>query len=629
MASKINIDNNAVKIAQQYENSRAFKNSLNLDTQIERSINFVEGRQWKNDELTDDYPKIVLNVVKQIQRVRQAGILQNDYSFLINTQKFEDAKKIQYFLKFLYNKLRIRKKNIRVVDENFTNGTSGLYFYWDKDRRSVLSKDEGELKCEVFDVRNLGVADPEITDIQDQEWIIYHTREKVEALKKQYPNKEIYSDGYLATAMTQKEQFGLDNDEDFVSVYIKFYRNFEGQVCYVVSTPSTLLQEPRALNQNYKGDLSEEPNTTSIQEDKTYGKYSQDVFGLYPFAVYVMDRRDNCFYGLPAAYEYIEAQKSINAHFATYDYAISQNVLGGFIMRKGALGDQELTTDNAQVLEVDLLPGEKVSDIFGRIPVNSIPTESLNFGGALTNMLKMVSGATNVQMGQADYANQTAKATEMLIQRARENTSDYAILFEEYMKDIASIMFMFAKFYYENKEFNIIEHGVETNTNFAYKGANAFRGDDYVSEDVDFDIRVSPSNAFNENTLIQLAMMSVQTGNLSMESVMKLLPYNAYPSYSELKSSLDKEKQIAELLKAQEEKIKELEQMLALMSDEYKRRDTSAKSVDTVIDENIRLKEERATIYAKSIETANKARQELLDTQNQILRMQELKKLEK
>ena len=167
MASKINIDNNAVKIAQQYENSRAFKNSLNLDTQIERSINFVEGRQWKNDEMTDDYPKIVLNVIKQIQRVRQAGILQNDYSFLINTQKFEDAKKIQYFLKFLYNKLRIKKKNIRVVDENFTNGTSGLYFYWDKDRRSVLSKDEGELKSEVFDVRNLAVADPEITDIQD------------------------------------------------------------------------------------------------------------------------------------------------------------------------------------------------------------------------------------------------------------------------------------------------------------------------------------------------------------------------------------------------------------------------------------------------------------------------------
>ena len=110
MASKINIDNNAVKIAQQYENSRAFKNSLNLYTQIERSINFVEGRQWKNDEMTDDYPKIVLNVIKQIQRVRQAGILQNDYSFLINTQKFEDVKKIQYFLKFLYNKLRIRKR---------------------------------------------------------------------------------------------------------------------------------------------------------------------------------------------------------------------------------------------------------------------------------------------------------------------------------------------------------------------------------------------------------------------------------------------------------------------------------------------------------------------------------------
>ena len=274
----------------------------------------------------------------------------------------------------------------------------------------------------------------------------------------------------------------------------------------------------------------------------------------------------------------LKHKKSINAHFSNYDYAISNNVLGGFIYRKGALGDQKITTDNAQMIEIDLKPGEKVSDIIGRIPVNNLPAESLNFGGTLTSMVKMVAGATNVQMGQADYANQTAKATEMLIQRAKENTSDYAILFEEYMKDIAEVMFMFAKFYYDKKEFNIIEHGVESDTNFEFVGEKAFSGGDYVSDDVDFDIRVSPSNALNEQMLQELAMLSVQTGNLKMLSVMKLLPYNSYASYEELKRALEQEDRTMEIMKAQEEKIKEQNEMMQMMAEEYKRMTEVAKN---------------------------------------------------
>lgn len=617
-------DSEAIKTYDLFENARGFKNSLGevgLEKEIQRCVNFVEGKQWLVDKENDDYPYIVLNIMKQITKVRQAGIMQNDYAFLVNTLKFDDARKIQYFLKYLYNRLDIKKKNIRVIADNFKKGTSGLYFYWDKDRRSVLSNEAGELKCEVFDIRYMAVADPEITDIQDQEWIIYQTREKVGALKEQYPDKEIYSDGYLATALTQKEQVGLDEDENFVTVYTRFYRNEVGEVCYTISTPTIVLEKAQAMNPNYVGSLEEMPNTLSINDIKTYEKYAGVVFGLYPFAVYVMDARDNCFYGLPGAYEYIEAQKSINAHFSNYDYAISNNVLGGFIYRKGALGDQKITTDNAQMIEIDLKPGEKVSDIIGRIPVNNLPAESLNFGGTLTSMVKMVAGATNVQMGQADYANQTAKATEMLIQRAKENTSDYAILFEEYMKDIAEVMFMFAKFYYDKKEFNIIEHGVESDTNFEFVGEKAFSGGDYVSDDVDFDIKVSPSNALNEQMLQELAMLSVQTGNLKMLSVMKLLPYNSYASYEELKRALEQEDRTMEIMKAQEEKIKEQNEMMQMMAEEYKRMTEVAKTMDTVVAENLRLKEQIAEVYAKSVENANQSRREMQEALRQVQNM--------
>lgn len=620
------------RIATLFENGQSYKNSLNLNQEITRSINFVEGKQWSNAEGTEDYPKIVLNYVKQIMKVRQGGILQNDYTFLINTLRFEDTKKIQYFLKYLYNTMRIRKKNLKVIADNFKKGTSGLYFYWDNDVFAPMAKQVGTLKAEVFDVRQLVVADPAIQDIQDQEWIIYNIREKVGALRKKYPNKadEIFSDGYFELSETQREQMGEKDEDEQTNVYIHYYRNKSGDVCYSIHTQfielkgETLLRPLREEEKEEDIDVEEMPSTLSTNDDRDNDDVEDNdhpVFGLYPFAVYVMDERDNIFYGQPGAYEFIEAQKSINAHFSNYDYAIGQNVLGGFVMKRGTLGDQEITTDNGQILELETLPGERISDVFGRIPVNNIPTDALSYSGVLGNNLRSVSGATNIQMGQADYSNQTAKATEMLLARARENSSDYAILFEEYMRDVAHVMFMFAKFYYERKEFNIVEHGNEKDSNTSFEGEEAFSGSDYEMDYVDFDIQVSPSQSFNETVLQQLAMMAVQTGNLKMLSVLKMLPYNTFPSFKELKDELIKEDNTTDIIRQQEEQLKQAQQVLQQMSEEYKKMQEKMGTMDVVVKENLRLKEEMMNVYAKSIEQVKDSTQNVLELQNEITRL--------
>lgn len=622
---------NTQRVAILFENAQAYKKSMGLNLEIKRCINFVEGRQWTNAKGTEDYPKIVLNYIKQIMKVRQSGVLQNDYSFLVNTLKFEDTKKIQYFLKYLYNKCRVRKKNIKVIADNYKKGTSGLYWYWDNDSRAILDKRQGTLKCDVFDIRDLAVADPSIQDIQEQEWLIYNVREKVGALKKKYPDKadEIYPDGYNEKGDTEKEQVGQDMDDELTNVYIFYYRNEEGQVCYSIHTQTLELVSPTFLNPDYEGPTEEMPNTLSNNDEKEEKEFNQEVFSLYPFAVYTMDERDNNFYGIPGAYEYIEAQKSINAHFSTYDYAISQNVLGGFVLRRGVLGDQEITTDNAQIIELDLKPGEKVSDVFGRIPVNNIPSDALNYSNVLGNSLKTVSGATNIQMGQADYSNQTAKATEMLLARARENSSDWAILFEEYMKDVANIMFMFAKFYYDDKAFNIVEHGNEKDTNIEFKENEAFRGTDYVMEEVDFDIQVSPSNSFNEANLQQLAMMCVQTGNLDMISVLKILPYNTFPSYKELKDELVKKDTTLQIMKQMENQIKQYEEAMKMMSAEYQKTQEQMKTMDTVVKENLRLKEEMADVMAKCVEQTQNASKTAIEAQREVQKLLAINKNDK
>ena len=82
-------DSEAIKTYDLFENARGFKNSLGevgLEKEIQRCVNFVEGKQWLVDKENDDYPYIVLNIMKQIMKVRQAGIIKMTMR-LVNTLK--------------------------------------------------------------------------------------------------------------------------------------------------------------------------------------------------------------------------------------------------------------------------------------------------------------------------------------------------------------------------------------------------------------------------------------------------------------------------------------------------------------------------------------------------------------
>ena len=90
-------DKQARKIYDEFKNGEAFKNSIDLDKAINRSVMFENGFQWKMDQDIEEFRKITLNIIKQIKQVHQSNILQNEYSYLVNSTNFESIRKIQDF----------------------------------------------------------------------------------------------------------------------------------------------------------------------------------------------------------------------------------------------------------------------------------------------------------------------------------------------------------------------------------------------------------------------------------------------------------------------------------------------------------------------------------------------------
>jgi hypothetical protein len=607
MAANYNDKDIVYQVYQEFEHATSFIDSINLRRDIKRCVNFEAGNQWNMDEDVKDFPKITLNIVKQIGKVRKSNVLQNEYSYLVQTGDLKSVRKIQDFLKYLSAKLKLKPKDLKVVNDTFTKGTGIMYFYWDAERNSILSKSGGCLRAEAIDIRRFRVADPYIQDLQDQEYVIFTSRERLDSIKAKYgvdvpPTAEDY------TQETEKHVTSENPEQDFTNVFTKFYRNEEGQVFFTITTETHLLKKPTPLNPFYKGSSKEQPNTMSTIDEIKNKQLSQEVFDKYPFASLVFDERDNSFYGIPGALEVIEAQKSINQHFSVYDKGIQDNVLGGFIHKRGVLGEQEITTENGQILQLDLLPGENWQNVFGRIPVNNIPTDALNYSSNLLGVVRQVAGASNVQIGSSDYAGQSAKQTQMLLQRARENSNDMALLFNEYKKDQAYIMFLFSKFFYDNEDFAVVEHGYMKDNMRNYEGQEKFDGTKYAGMDVMLDIRVGPAPSFSEFSSMELLGMMVQSGQAPLEVYLTNLPDGYVNNKQELLDLMknNSQQQIQQL----GQQLQQAQQVMEQMSKAYNQARKDLSNVDTIIQENTRLKGMMADVAAKAIEVSKTASQE-------------------
>jgi len=608
----------------QFELANGFKSSIGLLKEIERSVLFEGGKQWNMDEDIAEFPKITLNIIKQIGKARKSNIMQNKYGYLINSTNFPSVRKIQDFLKYLDELTNLRRKDLKALDDDYKKGTGLLYFYWDAEKRGFMKNSGGEMRVESVDIRNFAVANPYIQEIQDQEWVELVTRERINSLKKKFPLSvnDIVSEGRSYTSSTELQPVGIDEDQEFVNVYLKFFRNFEGQVFFEISTQFAMLKSATALNPFY--DLKEakarakalgieyeveEPNTTSVMDEKDEAeqkdKRSDKIWNLYPFAKLVLNERDNCFYGYPVTMEYIESQKSINNHYSIYDKALQDNVLGGFVFRKGVVDSNEIFAENGQMIELDTMPNEPIANAFGRIPVANVPQDSLGYSQGLVGMARQVAGASNIQLGMSDFSGQSGKQTQMLLDRAKENSSDNAMLFNEFKRDQAYIMFLFSKFFYDNEAFVLVEHGMSEDNLKSYMGkegnpakplqegqakpdGGAFKGTDYLDDDVMIDIQVGSAPSFSEFTNLELLGLMVQSGQLPFEVYLSMLPDGYVSNREELKKlAQNNSNKVIEKLQGDLEQSKNI---MTQMTKAYEQTSKDRANIDTVISENESLK---------------------------------------
>lgn len=539
----------AQKIWEDWENGLAYQKKLRLKDTCEQCVDFYEGRQWPQaTERTKNLPRPIENLIEMIVVSKKANILSSKistvYKPLIYNKNLSDlatkgATAFTNFAEHIAKEIKQEDLDEKAIEDGLVKGPYFYHYFWDKEKTTGMAKFNGGLNGQIIDCLSIVFANPKQKDEQKQKWIIIQSRENIDTLKELAKKNGItkteieliQSDTDSEKNYDAEEQEG----EEYATVLTRYFRK-NGEVYYTKSTKDMIVQEETPLTPNAKDVHLEVDEENKTNEDKEQvdidkpEKIKPFKFTLYPIAVGEYKSRAKSIYGRGEVEPLIPAQRSINFNYAMMQMAGQNMGFPKIKVRPKALQGKEITN----------VPGEMITDYspgFDGITYMNPPAFSnmpLTVADKLTEMTRMVTGATEVVNGEVLGKNMSGSAIVALQTQAKKPIESMQKKFWRVHEKIARIWEQFFKAYY-NFDVNYV---VETQDG---QNINTFNASIYHDMDFETTIDVGPGSTYSESLSINLLEQALQRGDITFDQYVELYPEDAMPFKAQLKEMRKKQ----------------------------------------------------------------------------------------
>lgn len=523
-----------------YQEGIAYHNKMGFTTKFPTFVRFKEGNQWPQPtERTKNLPRPVLNIIEMIVRNKRSSVLDQPVSIVyrqggatnneIADQMQQDAaENMTEYARKVWDRADMDKLCTEAVDDAATNGTGIWHFYWDNNIKGGQNTPfVGELRGESVDALNFFVANPQVRDVQKQDYIIIAQRMKVSAArtmakKKGLSNEKvdlILPDEFDESETYRAARIELDGKEnEKVTVLTKYYRK-NGEVVYDKATRSVDICTAVPLT----------PADTTVK------------IKLYPVAAMNWKLRKACFYGIGEVEGLIPNQKLINFMQGMQGFAVQQMGFPKIIVAPGAL-KQPLTNE----------PGEIITDYTkGGISYLSPPPFSSAAAQLCNDMIdltRVVTGTTEVATGESMGANMAASAIIALQNQAQTPVNEIQRHFWRAVKEIGRIWLEFFKTYCSDEREIVVEMGDEMQ-------GRTFVGSSYANYDFDLQVDVGASSEYSAVLAQATLDKMLDRGDITIDQYIELSDPNVAPFKEKFKRMREAQPQAVGMPGVPEEEV--------------------------------------------------------------------------
>ena len=413
-------ENSATSIWEAYENSCAYMDSIGMTAQVQKNIDFYEGRQWPQPtKETLGMPRPIIDITAFTTDNKCANISGTPVKLVFTSTDNEKAKTLNQYTEYWARQQKFKSKIKKLTKRAAVDCGSCFHLYLHGDK----------LKLELIDVRNLHVSDPTADDIQEMDWVIISSRKPLSVVRKMadkdadLENLKEDTDNLTNNGTIEQE------DTKLCTVLTRYFRK-DGEVYFEKVTKSAVINKAKPIAPDIEAaketdiykDIADEIDKelpTSGSDEETEKESKKKVKAeLYPVFYWRFKEKRNCFYGQSLVEPIIPDQKAINTSYGLLMLGAQIEATGKTFVKNGALRGQVLTNNPLQVV-TDYHPSGN--------GVYKLPASQLNMAGmtlvdTLVKYVRFTNNVTEISTGEAYGANASGSAIAQLQSQASGTT---------------------------------------------------------------------------------------------------------------------------------------------------------------------------------------------------------------
>lgn len=550
------------EIFDEYKAGNSFKESLGEKGIFEQSkINerFYVGDQWYGAQAGNSRPLVRRNIIKRIGEYKISAIGSAPIAVNFSADGVPDNTSIDKDIKAINDglsqgqdlfkgesvpepaeisvimsamseyfavsseRLRFNELCEEALRDAFISGTSFIYTYWDADIKTGLYADEsrtttidGDVACEVLNVENVNLGDPNNDNIQTQPYIIISQRKTIAEVKREAKRNGLKTEDIkpdkAETYLVNGGDRGDSEPEDSkrVTVLTKLWKEYDKD------------------GQTYK------IKAIKVTENVVVRDVWDLKITLYPIAKFVWERRKSCAYGDSEVTYLIPNQIAINRALTASVWATMNAGMPKLAVSTDAY-DGTINNDPGQILRINNIGERSIDQVIKYLQPPAFAGQFENLVNDIAQNTLTDSGANDAALGniKPDNAAAIIQAREASLQPLQIAQNRYYAFIEE----CARIRADFWVNLYGDRSLKIVDRN---GTRYV-----PFHAKRYKNLVINAKVDVGASTLWSESVVISSLDALLANGHINFLQYLERLPKGLIPDVTGLIDDQKQAQQVA------------------------------------------------------------------------------------
>ena len=403
-----------------YNAGADYKNANNYYATVDENYRYYQGDQWGNTQ-SNGLPLPVFNIIKPVIRYKTAIIKQNDTAILYTTENTRDAEYatlqqiaevLTTYSKVLWEKNKMDYLNECMLTDAAITGNGFIYHYFDGNKKEITS--------ELVDGVNIYPSNPNMEDIQSQEYIIIAFRKSLGAVKRE-------------AEQARKNKLNNLSKDDIDNIMPDTDTRYQaGDNAKIEMRDSEMVTELLMFWRDYKTGtihFSKSKRDYEIVKDTDLG------LKLYPMAMMTWEPAKNFFFGVPDAKSLIPNQDYINTIASMIMASTTYSSFPKMIYNADLIDNPSTEAGVA----IGVTGGFNIRDAIGYISPQGVGSDAFNMFERTIALTKELMGANDGALGNINPENASGRAILAVAEQSAVPLDGIKRRYYNYIEDNALI----------------------------------------------------------------------------------------------------------------------------------------------------------------------------------------------